>query len=165
MAHFAQLDSNNHVINVIVVGNDDCLDQNGNECEEVGISFCQKIFKSQGETVWRQTSYNSDGRGFRGNYAGIGMTYMTGVQTLGVASTDIFIDIKQWDSWHIGINTAEYFPPDSVGNIPQLTKEEYLDGKRWDWDESLYNEDNTKGWVMIQLGGNCEGCEDTSMVW
>ena len=27
----------------------------------------------------------------RGNYAGIGMKYMTGVATLGVGSTDVFI--------------------------------------------------------------------------
>ena len=37
--------------------------------------------------------------------------------------------------------------------------------KSYNWDEDLYQSDNTKGWVMIQLGGNCEGCEDTSMVW
>ena len=29
----------------------------------------------------------------RGNYAGIGMSYMEGVKTLGVGSTDIFIEL------------------------------------------------------------------------
>ena len=31
MAHFAQLDENSIVTNVIVVSNDDCLDADGNE--------------------------------------------------------------------------------------------------------------------------------------
>ena len=34
MAHFAQLNSNNTVLTVIVVGNDDITDGNGNESEE-----------------------------------------------------------------------------------------------------------------------------------
>ena len=35
MAHFAKLDSNNIVLTVIVVGNDDISDGNGNESETV----------------------------------------------------------------------------------------------------------------------------------
>lgn len=70
MAHFAKLDENNKVIEVIVVSNNNILDENGNENEEIGIQFCRKI---QGEdTNWKQTSYN--GR-IRGRYAGIGMFY------------------------------------------------------------------------------------------
>ncbi len=70
MAHFAKLDENNKVIEVIVVSNYDILDENGNESEEVGIKFCRMI---QGEnTNWKQTSYNGN---IRGRYAGIGMYY------------------------------------------------------------------------------------------
>lgn len=70
MAHFAKLDENNKVIEVIVVSNDDILDDNGNESEEIGIEFCKMI---QGQnTNWKQTSYNNT---FRGRYAGIGMYY------------------------------------------------------------------------------------------
>lgn len=70
MAHFAKLDENNKVIEVIVVSNDDILDDNGNESEEIGIEFCKMI---QGQnTNWKQTSYNAN---FRGKYAGIGMYY------------------------------------------------------------------------------------------
>ena len=42
MAHFAKIDNNNKVVQVIVVSNDDCLDENGNESEEVGVAFCNK---------------------------------------------------------------------------------------------------------------------------
>ena len=37
MAHFAQLDENNVVTQVIVVNNNDCLDSNGQESEQTGI--------------------------------------------------------------------------------------------------------------------------------
>ena len=87
MAHFAQLDSNNVVTQVIVVGNDDTSDSNGVEVESIGVAFCQKLLGAS--TNWKQTSYNGN---MRGNYAGIGYTYMSNVATLGVGSTDIFIN-------------------------------------------------------------------------
>ena len=33
MAHFAQLDDDNVVINVLVINNEDCVDDDGNESE------------------------------------------------------------------------------------------------------------------------------------
>jgi hypothetical protein len=70
MAHFAQLDDNNQVIQVLVIGNDDILDSSGQESEPAGISFCQALFGAN--TRWVQTSYNGT---IRKNYAGIGYTY------------------------------------------------------------------------------------------
>ncbi len=68
MAHFAELDENNIVINVIVVHNNELIDDNGNESEAKGIDFCVAHFGGR----WVQTSYNAT---FRGVYAGIGYTY------------------------------------------------------------------------------------------
>ena len=70
MAHFAQLDENNVVTQVIVVSNDDTSDSNGVEAESIGVAFCQKLFGAN--TNWKQTSYNGN---IRGNYAGIGYSY------------------------------------------------------------------------------------------
>lgn len=70
MAHFAELDADNKVLRVIVVGNPDCLDENGSESEAVGIAFCQSLFGP--DSRWVQTSYNGN---IRGQYAGIGDTY------------------------------------------------------------------------------------------
>ena len=70
MAHFAKLDENNKVIEVIVVSNDDTVDDNGEENENIGIAFCRMIHGQN--TTWKQTSYNNN---FRGKYAGIGMYY------------------------------------------------------------------------------------------
>ena len=79
MAHFAKLDANNVVEQVIVVSNDDIKDNSGTEVESIGVAFCQKLLGAS--TNWKQTSYNSS---FRGNYAGIGMTYAENIATLGV---------------------------------------------------------------------------------
>ena len=141
MAHFAQLDSNNVVTQVIVVGNDDTTDANGVEVESIGIAFCHKLLGS--DTTWKQTSYNNN---MRGNYAGIGMTYMENVATLGVGSTDIFISQKPYDSWSIGVSTAAWYSP--LGDAPALTEDERTAGKYYEWNETAYQADNTKGWDL-----------------
>ena len=53
MAHFAELDSNNIVLRVLVVGNNDCLEDNNNESESEGITFLQNLDGS--DTIWKQT--------------------------------------------------------------------------------------------------------------
>ncbi len=70
MAHFAELDENNIVLQVTVVNNSDILDENGNESEEIGIQFNKNLLGQ--DTKWVQTSYNSN---FRYKYAGIGDFY------------------------------------------------------------------------------------------
>lgn len=83
MAHFAQLDENNTVLQVIVVHNNELVankqtsvNEDGSvsvsviESEDRGIAFCQSLFGA--DTRWVQTSYNGN---FRGKYAGIGDTY------------------------------------------------------------------------------------------
>ena len=150
MAHFAQLDSNNIVLTVIVVGNDDISDGNGNESETVGIGFCQKHVNDF-TTNWKQTSYTAGytGSGFRGNYAGIGMTYMTNVQTMGVGSTDIFIPQQPYPSWSIGVGTARWYPPANPGPAPALTSDEIAARKYYTWNESNYNTNPSTAWVLI----------------
>ena len=106
MAHFAQLDSNNVVTQVIVVSNDDTSDSNGTETESIGVAFCQKLLGA--DTNWKQTSYNSN---LRGNYAGIGYTYMENVATLGVGSTDVFISQQPHASWTISTSAAQWEAP------------------------------------------------------
>ena len=140
MAHFAQLDSNNVVTQVIVVSNDDTSDSNGVETESIGVAFCQKLLGA--DTNWKQTSYNGN---MRGNYAGIGYTYMSNVATLGVGSTDIFIGQKPYDSWTIDTTAAQWKAPITQ---PTLTDEEVAANKYYEWNESAYQGDNSKGWDL-----------------
>ena len=99
MAHFAQIDENNIVIQVIVVADADLYDRDARKSwEEGGIKFCKKLFGE--DTRWVQTSYNSN---FRGNYAGIGYSYDE--------SLDLFLPPKPYPSWVVNTETAQWEAP------------------------------------------------------
>ena len=68
MAHFAELDDNNIVKQVIVVHNNELLNESGNESEQKGVDFCTNLFSGR----WVQTSYNNT---IRKNYAVQGYLY------------------------------------------------------------------------------------------
>jgi hypothetical protein len=109
MAHFAQLDENNVVTQVIVVSNDELL-ENGVESESKGIAFCVKLLGGK----WKQTSYNAK---IRKNYAGIGFSYDE--------SRDAFIPLKPYNSWILDETTCQWKSP----------VEYPTDGKFYDWKE------------------------------
>lgn len=77
MAHFAQIDTDNVVQQVIVISNDDCGGGNFPESEPIGQAFIASL-GLDGE--WLQTSYSGS---FRGTYAGIGMLWNPQTQTFG----------------------------------------------------------------------------------
>ena len=119
MAHFAKLNDKNIVERVIVINNIDLLNSSGGEEEGIGVAFCRELYGQDG--IWKQTSYNQN---MRGNYAGIGMTYMERVETLGVASTDVFMPQQPYASWTVGVGTARWYPPSPPGPAPALTDAE-----------------------------------------
>ena len=120
MAHFAQLNEKNIVTRVIVVDNGDIKDANGTEVEEIGISFCKKLFGA--DTNWKQTSYNNN---MRVRYAGIGYSYNE--------ELDAFVPPKPYDSWVLNNETAIWESP--VGPAPELTDAEVEAGSLYEWDE------------------------------
>ena len=120
MAHFAQLDENNVVTQVIVVANEDTSDVNGNEVEEIGVAFCKKLLGA--DTNWKQTSYNNN---FRVRYAGIGYSYNE--------ELDAFIPPKPYESWVLNNETADWESP--IGPAPALTEEEIATFSDYQWDE------------------------------
>jgi hypothetical protein len=122
MAHFAQIDSNNKVTQVIKV-------DNAQENEAVDFITRQLGF----EGTWIQTSYNTvagkhmkNGTPLRKNYALIGSTYDAG--------RDAFIPPKLFSSWILDEETCNWMAPVS---LPRGTN------KRYKWDESVVN------WVEI----------------
>ena len=133
MAHFAQLDENNVVTQVIVVSNDDCTDSNGTETESIGVAFCQKLLGAN--TNWKQTSYNDN---MRVRYAAIGYSYN--------ASLDAFVPPQPYDSWTLDSGTADWVSP--LGAAPALTDDQIAANSYYTWDESAYQADNTTGWVL-----------------
>jgi hypothetical protein len=111
MAHFAQLDSNNVVTQVIVVANSDTADVNGVEKEHIGAAFCEKLLGGN----WKQTSYNGS---IRKNYAGVGYTYDP--------ARDAFIPPQPYASWTLIEDTCQWEAPVAMPT----------DGKVYNWDES-----------------------------
>jgi len=110
MAHFAQLNEENLVTQVIVVANEDTADQDGVENEAIGIAFCNNLLGGR----WVQTSYNAN---IRKNYAGVGYKYD--------AALDAFIPPQPFASWTLNNETAQWEAP-----TPYPT-----DDKRYTWDE------------------------------
>jgi len=110
VAHFAELDENNIVLRVVVVGNEDTADEDGNEVEAIGIEFCQNLF---GGGRWVQTSYNAN---LRKAFAGKGFTYD--------ADLDIFVPPSPFPSWSLDENF--YWQPPTAHPS---------DGKFYIWDE------------------------------
>jgi len=110
MAHFAQIDSNNQVLQVIVVADKDTSDDSGNEVESIGVAFCNRLWGG----TWLKTSYNGN---IRKNYAGVGYTYDP--------QRDAFIAPKPFASWVLDEETCQWKPPTPM---PQ-------DGAIYNWDE------------------------------
>jgi len=120
MAHFAQLDENNVVTQVIVVNNNECM-LDGEENETIGVVFCKSLFGSN--TRWKQTSYNST---IRKNFAGIGYTYNSDL--------DAFIPPKPFDSWVLNQESCKWEAP-----VPYPD-----DNNTYVWDEE------SKNWTLIE---------------
>jgi hypothetical protein len=119
MAHFAQLDQNNIVAQVIVVNNEAINNEPFPKSEPIGVAFCQSLYGQ--DTKWAQTSYNAS---FRYNYAGIGYIFDP--------VTQAFIPLKPYPSWFLNTSTFQWNPPVPYPN----------DGKNYYWDEA------TQSWVM-----------------
>jgi hypothetical protein len=134
MAHFAQIDSNNIVTQVIVVADADTADAQGNHMESIGIAFCQRLIGGN----WKQTSYNTlggvhsnGGTPLRGNYAGIGYTYDP--------TNDVFYAPQPYPSWTISAPNWTWTPP-----VPYPTDVGTPEApKRYTWNES------TKTWDLV----------------
>ena len=93
MAHFAELDSNNVVTRVVVVGNDVSTAAGPlgeNDMHVDGETWCVNFFKGGN---WKQTSYNNN---FRKQYAGKGYTFD--------AAKDKFISPQPHASWSLDGN-------------------------------------------------------------
>ena len=119
MAHYAKV-KNGKVVNVIVA-----------EPE----FFDTFIDDTPGE--WVQTSYNTaggvhklGGTPLRKNFAGVGYTYDK--------TRDAFIPQKPFASWVLNETTCLWEPPIVKPNTGN-----------YEWNEELYQSDNTQGWVEV----------------
>ena len=114
MAHFAELNSSNEVLRVIVVSNDDVNANGGDKHADAEAFVATIVPHSTGGVAWKQCSYNNN---FRKQYAGKGYTYNS--------SKNIFIADKPYPSWTLDSNDDWQAPV----NKPN-------DGKRYNWNET-----------------------------
>jgi hypothetical protein len=126
MAHYAQLDENNIVIDVNVIDNDQ-----EEELGEAGI--VEWLLSVWGGTDWKKTSFNTQGNThllegipFRKNYAGIGFTFDS--------ERDAFIPPQPFPSWVLDEDTCQWESP-----VPRPD-----DDKDYRWNESTVSWDEVE---------------------
>jgi hypothetical protein len=122
MAHFAKLDENNVVLEVLVVNND-VITVDGKESEQAGIDFLTELF---GHSYWRQTSYNGN---FRKNYAGKGYVYDL--------EFDAFRASQPYPSWKLNYETFRWEAP--------VAKPNEIEGYIYKWSEI------NQEWVQVAI--------------
>ena len=115
MAHFARIDENNIVTQVIVVADSDCGGGQYPESDPIGAAFCNKLLGG----TWKQTSYNNN---FRKRYAGIGYTFD--------AENDMFIAPQPYASWTLDAE-GDWQPPVAMPD----------DGNPYVWNEETQSWD------------------------
>ena len=128
MAHYAFLNDNNIVTEVITGVDEDAKDDLPSEFD----SWEEFYADFRGQTC-KRTSYNTianahsdSGTAYRGNYAGIGYTYDE--------TNDVFISPKPFNSWTIDESTWTWEAPEAYPD----------DGKDYVWN------DNKEEWEEVE---------------
>ena len=110
MAHYAFLDENN-IVTQVITGRDesDLVD---------GITSWEEYYGNLLKQKCLRTSYNASTNGFRKNFAGIGYTYDE--------DRDAFIPPSPYPSWILDEDTCQWLPPvpnpeDGVSRWNELT--------------------------------------------
>jgi len=139
MAHFAELNSSNEVLQVIVISNKDVDSNGGDESSQAETFVASLVPYTTGGVAWKQTSYNNN---FRKQYAGVGYTYD--------ATKDKFISIKPFSSWSLDSND-DWQAPVTYPSVTEISSNTVLiswneDNEKWlgktytgDGDETITN--------------------------
>jgi hypothetical protein len=122
MAHYAQVNSDGVVVQVLVMDND----METNQGEAACIAWLQQ---NVNDDEWVKTSYNGN---IRKQYCGAGFTYDS--------DKDKFIAPQPFASWALD-SDDDWQAPLAMPS----------DDKRYIWDEDAYQADNTVGWVEVEV--------------
>ena len=143
MAHYAFLDENN-IVTEVITGKDET------ETPPKGFQNWEDYYLSlkPNHNVCKRTSYNTyknnhldNKTPFRGNYAGIGFTYN--------ATNDVFIPPKPFETAVLDENIWDWdyplpYPNDNNQNGSDTSKPK----KFYVWNEEAFKSDNTTGWDL-----------------
>ena len=124
MAHFAKLDVNNLVTQVITFSNDE-VNSNGGDLAVQAENFV----KARHEGTWKQTSYNNN---FRKQYAGKGYTFDS--------AKDKFISPQPFSSWALDEND-DWQAPITEPNTKTFDENTEIFRQKW--------KEETQDWLGI----------------
>lgn len=110
MIHFAELNENNIVTNIVLVSDEDAPN------EESGVIYLQNLLGS--DKIFKKCMRSEDDPEFRKRHPSIGYTYDE--------INDVFIFPQRFDSWALDEN-FEWHPP--------TPKPENTDDNWFEWDE------------------------------
>jgi len=143
MAHFAELNSSNEVIRVVVISNED-VDANGGDLSTEAETFVTKTVPHlENGVAWKQTSYNNN---FRKQYCGKGFIYD--------ATKDKFIVLQPFSSWSLDSND-DWQPPVTFPNTVDIG------GLR---ANATWDEDNQR-WIGKTFDHATDPVTETPYVW
>ena len=142
MAHFAELNSDNEVIRVVVISNDDVIANGGDYSSQVETFVSNLIPHLENGVAWKQTSYNNNQRK---QYAGLGYTYD--------ATKNKFILPKPFDSWSLDSN-YDWIAPVTYPNVNKISS---------DAVSIIWDEDNQKWLGKTFTGENLQ--TETNYEW
>ena len=128
MAHFAVVNSENNVLEVIVISNDEILDENGNESEALGRAKCAEIRMGDDHLGTQYIQCSRTNR-IRGRYAAAGFVYDP--------ESDVFHPKKPPGEWVLNSNYAWEKP-----GKPEQTQQMTDDNVYSAWQEGT-------GWVLF----------------
>ena len=137
MAHFAELDGNNVVTRVVVVGNDISTAAGplgNNDMHVDGETWCINFFKGG---TWKQTSYNHN---FRKQYAGKGYSYDFAKDKFICPQPHASCSLDGNDDWQAPVTyptdtTGKHIIWDEAGQKWTATDFDNVDNK-YNWDAS-----------------------------
>jgi hypothetical protein len=121
MSHFAKIDANNIVTQVLVIEQD--LINTGNLGNPN--TWIQTSYNTYGNVHYGQDGNPDGGIALRGNYAGKGYTYDQ--------ANDVFYTPKPFPSWTLSSNTWLWISPVEYPN----------DGNNYQWNET------TESWDLL----------------
>jgi len=138
MAHFAKIDSNNDVVDCIVIHNDVATS------EAAGQEFIANVLKKEG--TWLQTSYNTvadvhrlGGTPLRGNFGTKGSTWDPVLE--------IFMPPKPFPSWVMSNSASKWTSP--IGDRPSFTAEQESQNAAGTHDWFYYWNEEDLSWELF----------------
>ena len=148
MGHYAKIDNNN-IVTQVIVADATYINSLPDSSSYIKTSYNTAMGKhykpdSTGKTAL-QTESSDQSKALRFRFAGIGMYYDS--------TNDVFYEQKPLDndgdtcnSWTINTSTWTWEAPITM---PTLTDDQFANKKIYVWDESAYQADNTQGWVLV----------------